>query len=140
MTTPEQTIGTTQDPDEALRKLLKDLVREWGKNSGESRANLADQMKARTGRKILSKRTIDDWISPCKRARFPAAYVEPFCEVINDDTLRRHVMGQRLRELLAIGEAVTEAAGSLKRAHEAVLRIMEQARQRNGKKKRTRKP
>jgi crotonobetainyl-CoA:carnitine CoA-transferase CaiB-like acyl-CoA transferase len=128
VTTPEKTIGTTQDPDKVLRRLLKDLIRQWSKNSRKSRANLADELKARTGRKILSKRTINDWVGLSKRARFPAAYIEAFCEVISDDTVQRHVIGQRLRELLAIGESVTEAAGSLKRAQEAVARIVEQGR------------
>jgi hypothetical protein len=61
--------------------------------------------------------------------RFPAAYVPALCQVVGNDDLQRHLLSERLLDLLAIGESVTEAAGSLKRAQEAVARIIEQARQ-----------
>jgi hypothetical protein len=58
---------------------------------------------------------VDDWISPKQRARFPAAFIEAFCEVIGDDTLQRHVMGARLRGIVELREQqLTWLADSLR--------------------------
>ncbi len=100
MVKPEQRITTQKDPLEAaVRKLLKDLM----KQSKKSRANIADEMSLLAGRPI-SKRMIDDWVSPKMRARFPAALIEAFCEVLRNDTLQRHVMGARLRGVVELRE------------------------------------
>jgi len=96
MVKPEQRITIPKDPLEvALRKLLKELI----KQSGKSRANVADAMSPHAKRTI-SKRMLDDWLSPKMRARFPAAFIEAFCEAVGNDTLQRHVMGARLRGIL----------------------------------------
>jgi hypothetical protein len=111
MVNPEQRITIVKDPLEAaLRKLLKGLISQ----SRKSRANIADEMSLRVERKI-SKRMVDDWISPKQRARFPAAFIEVFCEVIGDDTLQRHVMGARLRGIVELREQqLTWVADSLR--------------------------
>jgi hypothetical protein len=105
-----QRITIVKDPLEAaLRKLLKGLIRQ----SRKSRANIADEMSLRVERTI-SKRMVD-WISPKQRARFPAAFIEAFCEVIGDDTLQRHVMGARLRGIVELREQqLTWLADSLR--------------------------
>jgi hypothetical protein len=72
---------------------------------------------------------LDDWTAESKkRARFPACFVQAFSEVTEDDQLQRHLLSERLLDLLAIGESVAEAAGSLKRAQDAVASIVEQGR------------
>ena len=127
----KETITTPTDRLEAaLRNLVKSLIKKSGKNRAIIARRMTAIIEARTAKpgRPISKRMIDDWVSPKMRARFPAALIEAFCEAVDDDTLQRHVIGARLRDLLAIGESVIEAAGSLKRAHEAVARIVEQGR------------
>jgi len=101
-----------------VRKLVKDLM----KQSKKSRANIADEMSQRA-RRGISKRMIDDWVSPKTRARFPAALIEIFCEVIGNDALQRHVMSPRLLELVQTGERVRHMDVILRQMLEAVEKL-----------------
>ncbi len=113
----KETITTPTDPLEAaLRKLVKSLM----KQSGKPRAIIAKRMTAPAGRSV-SKRMIDDWVSPKMRARFPAALVEAFCEAIDDDTLQRHVIGARLRKLIEVGERVSGMGKTVQEIHDRIV-------------------
>lgn len=92
-------------PDTPLRELLARLI----KRSGKKHPQIAREMSLHTGGRI-SKRMVDDWLAPSKKgARFPAVAVEAFCEAVGNDELQRHIMGERLRRALAVGEAVLQA-------------------------------
>ncbi|SRR6266487_2526714 len=43
-----------------------------------------------------------------RKPAFPARLVESFCQVTQDDALQRHVLGERLRLLLEVGETEAE--------------------------------
>jgi hypothetical protein len=48
---------------------------------------------------------LNDWTSEAKKpARFPASFVQAFCETTGDDRLARHVVSPRLRCLIELGE------------------------------------
>ncbi len=67
---------------------------------------------------------LENWISESKwKWHLPADCVPALCDILGIDALQRQLLSDRLRELLTIGESVTQAAGSLKRAQEAVARI-----------------
>ena len=120
----KEKIGTTSAPDEALRSLITRIIKE----SGKSRTDIAEKLSVHVGQPI-SQPMLDDWTAESKkRARFPACFVQAFSEVTEDDQLQRHLLSERLLDLLAIGESVAEAAGSLKRAQDAVASIVEQGR------------
>ena len=93
-------IGSQQPPDSALRELLATVVRQCSKTHEQ----IAQEMSLHCGQRI-SKRMFDDWTSPSKKgARFPAAFIEAFCEAVSDDTLQRHVIGARLRGIVELRE------------------------------------
>ena len=100
-----------QDSD--LRTLLSKLIRQ----SPKKRLQIAEEMTERTGQKI-SEDMLNDWTSEChKAARFPAAFIMAFCEVMDSDVLQRHVMGARLRGIIDFrDEQVAWLAGSLRAA------------------------
>lgn len=66
---------------------------------------IAEEMQAHAGVKI-SKRMIDDWTAPSKRARFPAFLIESFCKATGNTQLQRFGMDERSLELLDFSEAL----------------------------------
>jgi hypothetical protein len=87
-----------------VRNLLANAI----KSSRRKRAEIAEQMSALLGRSVTES-MLNDFTRGCDKGRdvrFPAAWIGPFCEAVGNDDLRRHVMGQRLRQLLTLGEAV----------------------------------
>lgn len=104
-----QQIGTARCADEAVRKLVTHLIRK----SSKKRPEIAAAMSLHAGQKI-STSMLNDWTAETKkRARFPAAFVEPFCLALGNDELQRHVMGDKLRKALKVGEAILEAKNGL---------------------------
>jgi hypothetical protein len=91
--------------DAHIRTLLSAML----KRSSKSREQIADALSIRTGKKI-STRQLDNWTSTARQEtrRFPAALVEPLCDVLADDSLQRYVMGRRLRQLVRLGEIQIE--------------------------------
>jgi hypothetical protein len=95
--TSEAVVG---DADAALRRLLTEIIRA----SSKKRAQIAEEMSALLGQHV-SEYMLHDFSAPSKRpARFPAAFIEAFCEVLGDDRLQRFLMGERLRKLVALAE------------------------------------
>jgi hypothetical protein len=105
------------------------------RDSHKSRAVITREMSLALGFPLecsIPKDLLNDCLRSRKRGRavrFPAAWVPALCQVIGSDELQRHLLGERLRSLLAIGEDVAQSARSLKRAQEAVARIMEQGKE-----------
>lgn len=133
MATQNEKIGTPQAPvDLALRKLLRDLI----KKSKRRRERIAADMSTRIERKI-SKRMLDDWTAPKKRAKFPAAFIDAFCQAVGSDALQRHVMGVRLRELVESGERVYGMEKTLRELLEKVVELRAQEPRTKGKEKPT---
>jgi len=99
--------------------------------SGKNRAQIASEMSRILGcptDRLITKNMLDDCVRSRKTGRvirFPAAWVAALCEAIGRDGMQRHLLNDRLRGLLMIGENVSESARSLKRAQEAVEKIME---------------
>jgi uncharacterized protein YjiS (DUF1127 family) len=100
----KQKTGKPPLPDQALRNLVTRII----KDSGISRREIAEELSRGVGR-LISKRMLDEWTAGSNdskvRSRFPASYVQAFCEVTNDTRLQRHLLGERLRELLSLGES-----------------------------------
>ncbi len=52
---------------------------------------------------------LNDFTSECKKAvRFPAAWVEAFCSIVEDDRLQRLLLSPRLRMLIELAERELE--------------------------------
>jgi hypothetical protein len=98
----EEKIGTGCLPDDVLRNLVTVLIRQ----SNLSRDAIAEKLSLLVAQPI-SKRMLDDWTAGSKkRARFPACFVQGFCEVVGNDRLQRHLLSDRLRDLLSLGESM----------------------------------
>ncbi|GEM_PF-966660 len=114
-----------------FQRLLADVM----KRSGKTRAQIAAQLSQVLGcspERPIRKQMLDDCVRSRKKGRavrFPAAWIPGLCHILGSDELQRHLLSDRLRELLLVGENVTEAASSLKRAQQAVAKIVEQERQ-----------
>jgi hypothetical protein len=128
-------IGTDEPRDDVLRTLLSDALN----RSSKTHAQIAEELTLHAGQRI-SKHMLDDWTAESKkRARFPAALIEPLCAVLLDDRLQRHVMGPRLRELVQLGEQVCCMRESGQRLLDLAARFRSHARETKGKRKPTRK-
>jgi hypothetical protein len=107
---PEK-IGTSRCSDTPVRNLITEVI----KRSGMKRLAIAEKLSLHVGQPI-SKRMLDDWTAESKkRARFPACFVQAFCEITNSDQLQRHLLSDRLRRLLSLGESVETLLSSEKR-------------------------
>ncbi len=112
-------ISQARDLDAVLRKTLREAIRSYK----DSRQHLCDKLSDRVGRTVTVG-MLENWISESKwKWHLPADCVPALCDILGIDALQRQLLSDRLRELLTIGESVTQAAGSLKRAQEAVARI-----------------
>ena len=101
--------GSQTDSDKAARQLIARAI----KHSGKGREQIANGMSKRLGCRI-TLHMLNRFTSEAKgKARFPAAWVEAFCEVVGDDRLQRFIMGQRLRGLVRLGEVELEKKGLL---------------------------
>ena len=96
--------------DKALRLLLARVI----SSSPRSREQIADELSERLGHRV-TKYMLDGFTSEGKgKPRFPAAWVQAFCQVVADDRLQRFIMGQRLRDLVRLGEVELEKKGLLR--------------------------
>jgi hypothetical protein len=96
--------------DTALRTLLTTVLRDYCNAHQKSREQVCDALKASLGQGITVF-MLNDWTSESKKpARFPASFIEAFCEVTGDSRLQRYVMGPRLRRLVEFAERDLAAA------------------------------
>lgn len=88
------------DADAALRRTVTEIIR----RSTKSRAQIAEELGKRMHQRV-TEHILNDFTSERKKAaRFPAAFIEAFCEITGDDKLQRLVMGERLRKLVEFAE------------------------------------
>lgn len=93
-------IGLSGNSDTHIRDLLKRTIR----RSRKSPDQIAEELTIRLGRGV-SKHMVDNWRSKSKSAwRLPADAVPALCEILTDDSLQRHLLSERLREDLKLGE------------------------------------
>jgi hypothetical protein len=115
----DEEIGRGDTKDAVIRRLLADAI----KGSAKRRPQIAQEMSLRVGQRI-SKRMLDDWTAESKKpAKFPAAFVGAFCEVVHDDALQRHILGGRLRRLLELGERCAEYGWALEKVRADMGRV-----------------
>jgi hypothetical protein len=116
--------GRKPDADSALRMLLTAVIRAQSK----SRQQICEELSTQVGQDITLF-MLNDWTCDAKKpARFPAAFVQAFCNVTGSDELQRFLLSEKLVALLAIGESVAKSGTELKHAQEAVSRIIESKR------------
>lgn len=97
------------DYDSLVRTVLSRMVRRCPK----SRVQIAEEMSALAGRPV-TKFMLDSYTSEAHEgARFPACLVPIVCQVCGSDDLARLLLGDRLRELLDIGERHVNATAEL---------------------------
>jgi hypothetical protein len=111
---PAHTERSADDADAITRTLIASVIR----GCTRSREQICEDMSARLGRPITpsSPFMLDDFTSLSKGdaktktpARFPAAWIEVFCQATNDDRLQMHVMGARKRRLIEFAKAELRA-------------------------------
>ncbi len=110
------TAGHEECTDAALRSVIAAAIR---KSKGKSRAQIAEELGKRVGRN-LTLRMLDDYTAKSKpSARFPAAWIEDFCDATGDDELRTFFLSVHQKHLLKIGEQAEQlvSAASRKRKH-----------------------
>jgi hypothetical protein len=95
--------------DLAIRQLLALIIHRCTK----SRAQIADGMSEMLGLRITVS-MLNLWTAPSREAsRFPCAFVDAFCRVTGDDSLRRFLLGQQLCGMLEVGESVVRVSRRL---------------------------
>jgi hypothetical protein len=94
-----------QNIDGELRRIVARAIHRCPK----SRDQIADELTRCVGATV-TVHMLNNYTAEGKRpARFPAAWVLPFCVVTNDDSLQRLVLGPRLAKLLELGEKTLAA-------------------------------
>ncbi len=96
--------GARMASDPALRDLIADIIRRCPKK----RPQLAEELSTALGQHITS--FMLDCFTATGKSRFPALFVQAFCDITGDDRLQRFVMGPRLRRLVEFAEAELNAA------------------------------
>jgi hypothetical protein len=95
----QQNTGTTRPPDSALRQLLADAI----KHSGKKRLQIVTEMASLVGLPV-TQYMLDDFTSRSHRAaRFPAAFVRPFCSVVGARSLYRLLLDEETLALIEVG-------------------------------------
>jgi|ERR1035437_367238 hypothetical protein len=91
--------------EKAFRNALSGAIRSCKK----SREIIAEELSAAIGIPIKT-RSLDNYTAESRADyRFPATWVVPFCEVVNDNSLLQEVLGPRLTRILRLGEQQIEA-------------------------------
>jgi hypothetical protein len=93
-------LSANDDSDAALRRLLSDIFSAF---SGK-RAQLAEELSARAGRRISCSMLNAYCSLTGETARFPVALILPLAQITGDDRLQRYVMGPHLRRLVEFAE------------------------------------
>jgi hypothetical protein len=71
---------------------------------GKRRPQIATELSVRVGRSVTVS-ILNDWTKTTKTsARFPAAYVRVFCEIIGNDELQRVLLSPRLLDMIEVAE------------------------------------
>lgn len=104
--------------DTRVREMLANAIR----NCSKSREQIAEEMSGLTG-KPITVHMMNAYTAICKEpSRFPACWVQAFCDVTGDDQLQRFLAGPRLRSLIEFAEREVSAA----REEQARKRLLSQ--------------
>lgn len=99
------------DFDRKFRECIASAMTLCGKNRGLSRAQIAEELEKRVGRRIPLS-VLNDFASPSHTStRFPAAWIPVFCDITGDDQPQRLMLSEELRARLKVGETVTAMVG-----------------------------
>lgn len=96
---------TSPNLDSDVRKLLSRVIRK----SHEKRVSIAQQLSAALDYPVTVV-MLDGFSAPSKAARFPAAWVPAFCEVLGNYELQRLLLSPRLSLLLKLGDLSLDVA------------------------------
>ena len=86
--------------DAAFRALLADIIK-------DHRESVASELRVRLGRPV-TKAMLDEYTrnpSTGREMRFPAVWVPAICQITGDDRLQRLLLGERLAEILEVGNS-----------------------------------
>ena len=101
--------GVSTPPDWAIRELIRAEI----KRSDKKRPQIALEMAALTGTPV-TEHMLNDFTSKSKSgARFPAAFVKAFCEVVGSSSLQRFLDDREALEFIEIGKQATHCKNLL---------------------------
>jgi len=115
------------DADAVLRGLITEIIRHCPKK----RQQIAEELSSRLGQCITAAMLNAFTAMSNRGARFPAAWLQCFGEVVSDDRLERFVISKRNRETLEFGEA---AKTVLDEASQKALRDLNRRRRQSKEK------
>jgi hypothetical protein len=95
--------GVESEFDRNFRILLSTVMHECRL----SRPEIAEQLSLKVGRieNPITESILSDYCTTTRTgARFPAAYIPAFCEVVGDDRPRQFLLGSLSRTLLDLGK------------------------------------
>jgi hypothetical protein len=102
---PKIALSEFADADQDIRRALSAAIR----NCPKSREVIAEELSVAIGNP-LKTRSLDNYTAESRTDyRFPAAWVAPFCEIVNDNSILWMVLGPRLTRILRLGEQQIEA-------------------------------
>jgi hypothetical protein len=103
MPSEQENVGIS--PDAMLRRILSDAI----KRSGKKRQQIAEEMTAELPGSRVTMPMLNDFTSLRKSAaRFPAAFVKAFCNVVGSNALQRWLLDDASLRLIEVGEHVRD--------------------------------
>jgi hypothetical protein len=96
--------GTAESPDAALRQLLAEAIRQ----SGKKRPQIAEEMSPFVGVTVTQHMLNDFTAQKKSAARFPAAFIRAFCQVVGSSAPQRFLCDEEALTLIKLGEHVRE--------------------------------
>lgn len=114
--------GAHKSHDTMIRKIVSEVMH----HSTKSRAQIADEM-SQLVHVAVTAHMLNGYAAPSKSgARFPAAFVNAFCEVTGDDRLQRLLLSPALRNKVEIVERELNAAQEKHRAQQLREQLLEE--------------
>lgn len=96
----DENTGVSTPPDWPVRQLIATEI----KRSDKKRPQIALEMSALIGTPV-TEHMLNDFTSKSKSgARFPAAFVKAFCEVVGSSALQRSLQDETTLALIQVGE------------------------------------
>jgi hypothetical protein len=99
--------------DPVIRKFLRRAVN----LSQLSPALIADELTKRLGRPVRES-MIYAWMASTNANRLPVDVLPHICEILEDDSIQRLVLGDKLRQALELGESTSRVVSLLRKALE----------------------
>ena len=103
----QENTGAARPPDSALRQLLAEAI----KQSGKKRPQIGEEMSPLVGVQVTEHMLNDFTAQKKSAARFPAAFVKAFCQVVGSPSPQRFLCDEEALTLIKLGERVRECNG-----------------------------